>query len=202
MAAPRTLVVAVLFALLTACADTKSAAEYFEILGPTPRAREAYEAAIQYLGSRTPDQRVGIARAMLRDSDSRVIYTGCHVLIGAGFENEAIPAIAAIEADGRAEAAGILIGYDWAHNADGDDTRAARISIKLMWYHLDRLGTYPPDQSERVKAILGIKAGKNTPQDVESALKDMERKLRSIQQSCQAVDGSSERGNADRGGVR
>ncbi len=100
-----------------------------------PRTRE-------YLDTLSPAERLDLARAIVRDRDTRVSYLGVDILIRQGSEDEAVPVLAARVADGHFEALEGRLAYEWVHdNPSKEDPTFARLILKISRHLLTHLVT-------------------------------------------------------------
>src|SRR5262249_41964305 len=138
----------------------------------------------KYLRGLSVKQQVQVARAVLSDADARIAYVGSSVLIEHGRGQEAVPALAAIIADGRDESQlKGRFGYDWIH---GDDqTLFLRMAISINRYLLGRYESYQGEERTRVERVLmgGLLEKSSEPFSKEHARKlidEWESKLRTV----------------------
>src|SRR5262245_7832849 len=138
--------------------------------------------ATKYLRGLSVKRQLHVAREVQSDIDARIGYVGASVLIEHGRGQEAIPALAAMIADGRCETQlkGRL-GYDWIH---GDDqTLFLRMAISINRYLRNRYDAYQGEERARVERVLmgGLLERSSEPFSKDHARKliaDWESKLR------------------------
>jgi len=103
-----------------------------------PAAERAPEAQA-YLAALPPAVRRAAARAIAGDRDPRIQALGIDRLLADGYEDDAVPALAARVVGGDDLTA---VGAQWAHQ--DDVARPLRMYVKICRYLLGRLDTYPP----------------------------------------------------------
>ena len=125
------------------------------------------------VGYDSAKDRLSLARSMALDSDGRIAYRGASLLVRAGHEDEAIPLLLVMIADGRASS---QVGYDWSRGCS--ELLAPRMMIKLTRSLLARLETYEGDERRRVEQFLARGETPFLKSSVERRLGDEVEKLR------------------------
>src|SRR5687768_17378768 len=108
----------------------EAAPEIKEFYRLARQCKEDCTAPFHYLRRLPSPQRLAVARSVAKDPDARLAYVACGFLIRDSREDEAVPYLAAMIADGRNETQlKDRMGYDWVHS--DDDTLAARLIAKI-----------------------------------------------------------------------
>jgi len=102
-----------------------------------------------YLAALPPATRHAAALAVSRDPDLRVQALGIDRLLADGYEDDAVPALAARVAAGD-DLTGF--GYQWAHEEDA--AKPLRMYVKICRHLLARLTSFPPAQRRLVERFL------------------------------------------------
>ena len=110
---------------------------------------------------------------MALDSDGRIAYRGASLLVRAGHEDEAIPLLVVMIADGRAPS---HVGYDWSRGSS--ELLRPRMMIKLTRSLLSRLENYEGEERRRVEQFLARGEAPFLKSSVEQRLGDEVEKLR------------------------
>ena len=98
----------------------------------------------RFVSSLPRARRIQIARALVKDPDANVNYAGAAVLVMEGFEEEAVPTLAAhllkVEPASR-------------HGLMGDIPLSARMGERICAYFQANLSRYSPQELERIRRI-------------------------------------------------
>jgi hypothetical protein len=103
----------------------------------------------QYVSELSSDKQAEIARAIIDDPDERLSTFGISLLIGLGYEDEAIPKLAKMITASR-DLTGV--GYAWIHS--NDKLLALRMTLKISRHLLDRLDELPAEERKRAELFL------------------------------------------------
>lgn len=148
--------------------------EKFHLLLQEDRSADEYSRrAWEYLYDLALEDRLSVAYSIASDLDGRIAYRGASLLVEAGYEDDAIPLLMAMIADGRAPS---QVGYDWGRGSS--ELLRPRMMIKLARSLLSELEDYQGEDRLRVEQFL---AGGETPfskSSVENRLRDEEEQLR------------------------
>ena len=158
--------------------SSKQVQEFYRILRSELAAGGDGSHAREYILALPLDQRLEAARAIASDPDLQISTLGMTLLIEACHEDEAVPTLAAMVANGQDLTP---IGYSWAHSED--KALALRMYIKISRYLLVHLENYRGEQRKRVEQFLSDGGVVNplktfSPDAVEQRLKEFEAKLR------------------------
>ena len=144
-----------LCSLSAGLAQQESAPEIKEFYRLARQCKEDCTEPFHYLRRLPSPQRLAVARSVVKDPDARLAYVACGFLIRDSREDEAVPYLAAMIADGRNETQlKDRMGYDWVHS--DDDTLAARLIAKIRAYLKAHATSYKGEDRRRVDQFLKI----------------------------------------------
>ena len=111
------------------------------------------EDGLDLIRSLPRDKMVDVARRLLNDEDTLLSYICAGILFRNGFEEEAIPVIAAIILSGKDKSSlNNRLGYDWVHS--DDENLAARIIIRILEYINHHYNDLQPNEKKRAKEFF------------------------------------------------
>lgn len=106
------------------------------------------EDGLDLIRSLPVDKRVDIAHRLLNDEDALLSYISACILFRNGFEEEAVPVIAAFILSGKDKSQlNNRLGYDWVHN--DDESLALRIVVRILEYIKHHFKYLQPDEEKR-----------------------------------------------------
>ncbi len=106
------------------------------------------EDGLDLIRSLPDDKRVDVARVLLNDTDTLLSYISAGILFRNGFEEEAVPVIAAIILSGKDESRlNNRLGYDWVHS--DDDSLAIRFVVRILEHIKHYFKDLQPDEQKR-----------------------------------------------------
>ncbi len=111
------------------------------------------EDGLDLIRSLPDDKRVAVAHRLLNDKDPLLSYISAGILFTNGFEEEAIPVIAAIILSGK-DKSGLnnRLGYDWVHS--DDESLAARIIVRILEYINHHYKDLQPNEKKRAEEFF------------------------------------------------
>ena len=111
------------------------------------------EDGLDLIRSLPDDKMLDVAHRLLNDEDTILSYICAGILFRNGFEEEAIPVIAAIILSGEDKSSlNNRLGYDWVHS--DDESLAARIIIRILEYINHHYKDLQPDEKKRAKEFF------------------------------------------------
>ncbi len=101
-----------------------------------------------------PDNKmVDVAHRLLNDEDTLLSYICAGILFRNGFEEEAVPVIAAIILNGKDKSSlNNRLGYDWVHS--DDESLAERIVVRILEYIKHHFKDLQSDEKKRATGFF------------------------------------------------
>ncbi len=106
------------------------------------------EDGLDLIRSLPDDKRVDVAHRLLNDEDTLLSYISAGILFRNGFEEEAVPVIAAIILSGKDKSSlNNRLGYDWVHS--DDESLAVRRVVRILEYINHHYKDLQPNEKKR-----------------------------------------------------